>query len=58
MAAGFNVEEAVKSATSNGAKLMGIKDIGIVAKGMTANIIAAPGPPSRLPESLSSVQYI
>ena len=58
MAAGFSVEEAVKSATLNGARLMGIKKMGLVAEGMAANIIATPGPPSRLPKSFASVEYV
>jgi len=58
MTAGFNVEEAVKSSTLNGARLMGIKDMGLVSEGMIAHISAAPGAPSELPESLESLEPV
>ena len=58
LAAGFKVEEAVKAATFNGARLMGLKNRGRVAKGMRANIIAVPGDPSGLPERLDQVEYL
>ena len=58
LAAGFKVEEAVKAATLNGARLMGLAKEGRVARGMTANIIAVPGSPSDLPDTFDRVERL
>ncbi len=52
--AGYAIQEAVKCASYNGAKLLGIKDLGFLANKMPANFIAVKGSPSTLPQSLES----
>ena len=50
--AGYTIEEVIRCASFNGAQLMGIKDLGLLAPGMPATFIAVEGDPSGLPESL------
>ncbi len=51
--AGLSVEQVVKSATSNGALIMGLeKDLGRIAAGIPATFVAVPGGPEGLPEAL------
>jgi len=56
--AGFSVEETVRSATSIGADLIGLKRSGRIAKGMRANFIAVKGSPLEFPKSLQSIGRI
>ncbi|HIJ56028.1 MAG TPA: amidohydrolase family protein [Deltaproteobacteria bacterium] len=58
MDAGFSVEEAIRCATGNGAKVLEIENLGRLVSGADASFIVVPGPPSHLPESLRSVQQI
>ena len=58
IAAGYSLPEAIKCATLNGAKLLGINDFGLIAKGKPASFIAVKGDPSNLPVSISSVKAI
>ena len=53
--AGFSIEEAVKCATSNNARLLGLERKGLIKKGMDADFVAVKGPPSALPESLTDI---
>jgi imidazolonepropionase-like amidohydrolase len=53
MDGGLPVEAAVHAATAAGAELLGISDLGRIAPGMAAALVAAPGPPSDLPGSLA-----
>ena len=55
MEGGFSLEEAIKCATLNGAWLLGLKRMGLIAKGMTVNFIAVKGGPSDLPDSLNRI---
>ncbi len=57
MDAGFSVEQAVQCATSNGADLLGLENMGRIAVGASATFIAVPGAPSVLPESLRRIAY-
>ncbi len=56
MESGFSIQEAVKCASFNGAKLLGIKQAGLLVNKMEATFIAVKGEPSNLPDSLMSVQ--
>lgn len=55
-AAGYTVEETVKCATSNGAELLGLNDIGRLSKGKRAIFVAVGGNVSDLPESLATCE--
>ncbi len=56
--AGCSLAEAIKCATYNGSRLLGIDDMGRVAKGRPANFIVARGAASQLPGRLSSLEAI
>lgn len=56
MEAGFPVEEAIRCAAGNGAKLLEIENLGRLIPGADASFIVVPGPPSHLPESIRSIQ--
>jgi imidazolonepropionase-like amidohydrolase len=58
MEAGYSPEEVVMCATSIGAELLGLKNSGQVAEGMNASFLVVPGPPSKLPDSLSAIEMI
>ncbi|MFH2044246.1 MAG: amidohydrolase family protein [Pseudomonadota bacterium] len=58
IAAGYLLPEAIKCATYNGAKLLGINDFGIIGKDKPASFIAVQGEPSDLPDSISSVKAV
>ncbi|HSO19659.1 MAG TPA: amidohydrolase family protein [Desulfosarcina sp.] len=55
IAAGFSVEEAVRCASRNGARLMGLRDRGEIAPGMRADFMAVEAPPEQLPEVLHRI---
>jgi imidazolonepropionase-like amidohydrolase len=50
--AGFSIEESVRCATFNGAQLLGIKDLGLLAPEMPVTFIAVKGNPKGLPDNL------
>ncbi len=52
--AGFTPEEAVRAATANGARLLGLPRSGLLAPGSDATFLALSGPPAALPESLAT----
>jgi imidazolonepropionase-like amidohydrolase len=56
--AGFSMEDAVKCASFNNARLLGLDGKGFIAKGMRADFVAVKGPPSGLPESLRDVSLV
>jgi imidazolonepropionase-like amidohydrolase len=57
--AGFSLEDAVRCASLDGARLLGLeKQIGQIKRGMDANFIAVPGPPSALPNALLQVERV
>ncbi len=58
MRAGYSVEEALKCATVNAARLLGLEDGGRIAVGSPACFIAVQGAPAGIPESLSHVRAI
>ncbi|MDX9787566.1 MAG: amidohydrolase family protein [Desulfobacterales bacterium] len=54
--AGYTIEEAIRCASDNGARLIGSDALGRLAPGMPATFIAVPGPPEDLPESLMHIR--
>lgn len=58
MEGGFSLQEAIKCATLNGARLLGLKRMGSIAKGMTVNFIAVKGEPSDLLDSLNRIELM
>jgi imidazolonepropionase-like amidohydrolase len=58
MSAGFGLAHAVQSATSHAVRLVGLKDRGELVCGKRADLIAVPGPPEGLPESLANIEAI
>jgi imidazolonepropionase-like amidohydrolase len=52
--AGYSVPEAVRCATVNGARLLGLHDLGELRSGMEATFVVVPGPPDALPEALKA----
>lgn len=56
--AGYSLTEAVTCATANGAKLLGIRDFGVLDKGQAATFLVVAGAPAELPGALRSLQHI
>ena len=56
--AGFSMEGAIKCASYNNARLLGLDGKGFIAKGMRADFIAVKGSPSGLPESLRDISMV
>ena len=56
--AGYSFAETVQCATSNGAKLLGVDDLGLIAKGETATFLVSRGAPAQLPRKLSYLEAI
>ncbi len=56
--AGFSLPETVRCATLNGARLLGIDDMGLLKKGEAAHFIVARGTPAQLPGKLSYLEAI
>jgi imidazolonepropionase-like amidohydrolase len=55
MTAGFSVEQAVRCATVNGARLLGLPHAGSIGPGAPATFIVVTGSPRNLPASLGQV---
>lgn len=58
MEAGYSAEEAVRCGTFNGAKLLGIPDMGLLVPRRPATFIAVKGDPAGFPNSLRKIQGI
>jgi imidazolonepropionase-like amidohydrolase len=58
MDAGFSIEGAIKCASFNNARLLGLDGKGFIKKEMRADFIAVKGSPSGLPESLSDISLV
>jgi imidazolonepropionase-like amidohydrolase len=57
--AGLSVEEAIRCATLEGARLLGIEGIaGRLKEGMPATLVAVPAPPSRLFAALAAPELV
>jgi imidazolonepropionase-like amidohydrolase len=57
-AAGLSIQETVRCATFNGARLLGLEKMGLLASGMEATLIVVKGEPDRLPDSLTEIEMI
>jgi imidazolonepropionase-like amidohydrolase len=56
--AGYNLAETVRCATSNGARLLGLDDFGLLIKGREATFLVVRGGPSQLPRKLFYLEDI
>ena len=56
--AGYSLAEVVQCATSNGARLLGIDDFGLIEVGKTATFLVSRGAPAQLPRKLSYLEAI
>lgn len=56
--AGFKAEEALEVLTTNGAKLLGLDDVGFIAKGMRANMVVLKGDLTKEPSVIRNVKYV
>jgi imidazolonepropionase-like amidohydrolase len=56
--AGYSLAETLQCATSNGARLLGLDDFGLLTKGSAATFLVARGGPSMLPRKLSYLEGI
>jgi imidazolonepropionase-like amidohydrolase len=56
--AGYSLVETVRSATSVGARLMGLEDMGLLAEGRVADFLVARGTPAQLPRKFSYLEDI
>jgi imidazolonepropionase-like amidohydrolase len=56
--AGYSLPEAVRCASCNGARLFGIEGSGVISEGMAATFLVVKGDPSKLPDSLGSLDLI
>jgi imidazolonepropionase-like amidohydrolase len=54
--AGYSFTETVQCATSNGARLLGIEDFGLITNGKTATFLVSRGSPAQLPRKLSYLE--
>ena len=58
LCAGFSMEGAIKCASFNNARLLGLDGKGFIKKGMRADFVAVKGSPSGLPESLRNIPLV
>lgn len=58
LTAGFTIEGAIKCASFNGARLLGLEQKGLIKKGMRADFVAVKGGPEGLPDSLKRVARV
>ncbi|MFO7665996.1 MAG: amidohydrolase family protein [Desulfobacterales bacterium] len=56
--AGYSLPEAIRCASCNGARLLGIEDFGVISKDVAATFLVAKGDPSNLPDSLGTLDFI
>ena len=58
MSAGFSTAEAIRCATANGARLLALPDLGELAPGRQATLVALEGGPAQFPQNLSSPEFL
>ncbi|AGF76741.1 amidohydrolase, imidazolonepropionase [Desulfocapsa sulfexigens DSM 10523] len=58
ISAGYSLVEAIQSASGNGTQLLGIDEIGPIAKGRPAHFIVARATPAMLPRKLSCLEAV
>ncbi len=56
--AGYTLPEALRCATLNGARLLGLDDIGLLVKGLPATFLVVRGGPAQLPRKLRYLEGI
>jgi len=56
--AGLPIQEAIRCATANGARLLNLPDPHVLTPGRPASFIVVDGKPDRLPHSLLSIKFI
>lgn len=56
--AGYAYEEVARNASMNGAKLLGLENLGSLSEGKSATFVAVEGEPSMLPESLGRIRKV
>lgn len=56
--AGYSLPEAIRCATLNGARLLGLDNFGLIAKGRGATFLVARGGPAQLPRKLTYLEGI
>jgi len=56
--AGYSLVEAIQCASGNGAELLGVEEIGPIAKGRPAHFLVARATPAMLPRKLSYLEGI
>jgi len=56
--AGLPIQEAIRCATANGARLLNLPAPHVLSRGLPASFIVVKGSPDRLPDSLLSIQKI
>lgn len=56
MEAGFSLSEAVQSATLNNARLLGLKNFGMLRPGMRATFVALDGGPLKFPNNMKAIR--
>lgn len=56
--AGYSLAETIRCATSNGARLLGLDDFGLLVKGKAATFLVVRGAPSQLPRKLFYLEGI
>lgn len=55
--AGFGIEEAIRCASLNGARLLQLNDRGTLAPGMRADFMALKGPVQQVPKALDAISH-
>ena len=58
MQAGFSLSEAVRCATENGARLLGLDEFGALEPGRSANFLVTRGTTAQLPRKLTYMETI
>jgi imidazolonepropionase-like amidohydrolase len=56
--AGLSIQEAIRCATANGARLLNLQLPHLVARGLPASFVVVKGSPDKLPDSLLSIKTI
>jgi len=58
LTAGYPIQEAIRCATYNGARLLNLMEHGQLVRGKSVTLLAVAGTPSSLPGSLSEIEHI
>jgi len=55
---GYSLPEAIQAASHNGARLLGFDDLGLLARGRSADFLVVLGTPAQLPRKLAYLEAI